>query len=288
MPRPMTRAVMILTCGLTAPNTCHDRDCDSSASSCRALGGEIDADHDGLRDAAEAALARRFAPVVVLHRDDPFRPASVAWLQSRLRTRLAEGMEIPRQARTGSSRPEDWVCYVHAYPSAAGVMLQYWFYYPYNDGPFVLDHDSDWERITVALDSGHRPLGAWTARHENKEPGVWRPWSEVRTHAGTHPVVLSALGTHATLFEATEGGWVDRGGHCHSLEACRHPTWKTWEGSGLRALPDRGAGTPSWQYEGFRWGSRSLIPGRSAPRSPGRQRGFCALGLAACCGLPTE
>lgn len=96
-----------------------------------------DVDRDGLRDDEEAAIALRFAPIVTLHAADWTRPASVAWVGLRggaFGSKPWDGAH--GQAKSGSADPADWVTYVHVCPAGyGGVIVQYWFFYPYNDGP---------------------------------------------------------------------------------------------------------------------------------------------------------
>ena len=146
-----------------------------------------DDDRDGLLDSREEALAQRFAPIVILHHLDVHRPASAPWLVARAdvfgetnKTVLAgstlaartEGQRFSEETQRGSRDAKDWTTYVHVYPSAdGGVNVQYWFFYPFSNGPLFFDHDTDWEHLTVELDAKDRPLGAHLAQHENDHPG---------------------------------------------------------------------------------------------------------------------
>jgi hypothetical protein len=247
----------------------------------------LDADGDGLLDAEELELGRRFAPLVTLHANDKARPASVDWL----RARAARKRTSPRLAgyntgiRRGSSNPADWVTYLHVLPAhPSGVLVQYWFFYPFNDGPFFLGHEADWEHITVELDEARQPVGVWASRHDDNAPGRFRPWASLRKLHGTHPEILSALGTHASYFDLEEVPWYDRAGRCPSLEGpCRHLRWKTWQGGGLRPMGERQAPLDLASMEHSRpWGLQSLLPGCSAPLGPAFQPGWCAGGAPGC------
>jgi hypothetical protein len=196
----------------------------------------------------------------------------------------ATGRSLDDETRKGSARRDDWVTYVDVYPRVAGgVQVEYWFYYPYNDGPLFFKHESDWEHVTVRLDGEGRPLGAWLARHEDNDPGPYFQWSRLRT-SGEHPVVLSARGTHATYADAADLPWFESAGACPDLGACDNPVWHTWEGGGLFRLDDLPRKTVAGVALRFpgRWGAAGFLPGTSAPRGPMFQAGHCAGGFASC------
>lgn len=246
-----------------------------------------DLDEDGLLDDEEDALARRFAPVVILDRRDANRPASVPWLLRTAEDGPGPSFSVPVRARPGATDPQDWTAYVHVFPHAdGGISIQYWFYYPYNDGPLFFDHDSDWEHVTVRLGEDRMPLGAHLARHEDDHPGPFWPWARLR-RSGDHPVVLSALGTHATYADVNDAAWYERTSACTDVDDCDDPIWRTWEG-GLPNIGERNhplALGDVLTYAG-RWGTERVLPGTSAPFGPLHHRGFCSDGLRACAGPP--
>src|ERR1700752_91541 len=90
------------------------------------------------------------------------------------------------------------------------IGLEYWFYYPYNSYPTLVNtglidgapiegdhitpdlHQGDWEHVTVLLDARSRaPLWLYTARHASE--GHFYAWGTT-PHAGTHPLVQAAYG----------------------------------------------------------------------------------------------
>jgi hypothetical protein len=92
--------------------------------------------------------------------------------------------------------------------------LEYWFYYPYNYYPAVVQpklmqatplagdrldvdlHQGDWEHVDVLLDPHTlKPLWLYMARHGFE--GRFEPWSSVTLDDG-HPVVQAAYGGHPT------------------------------------------------------------------------------------------
>jgi len=259
-----------------------------------------DEDRDGLPDALEQELARRFAPIVVLDREDWNRPASIPWVLARggfteTQPAVMHAGLVPAPGpsgaapfsaptRRGSDDPQDWTTYVHVYPRADGeINLQYWFYYPYNDGPAFFDHESDWEHVTVRVDREGSPRGLYLAHHEENNPGAYRAWGRVRRE-GDHPVVLSALGTHASYARAADMPFFERAGACADLDRCAGPVWRTWEGGGLADLGERAAPRILPEVIGFpgRWGASGLLPGTSAPVGPAQAVGFCHAGFDSC------
>jgi len=252
-----------------------------------------DVDQDGLPDTVEAALAARFAPAVILDPQEANRPASIGWLFSRIGGvgRLAAERErFPAEVRAGSADPRDWVTYVHVYPRTDGrINIQYWFFYPYNEGPLFFDHDSDWEHITVDVDPGGAPRGVYFAQHGNNNPGVYRAWNEVRKVGGTiggttgeHPLVLSARGTHASYADQASLAWFEHASSCAAADRCSDQVWRTWLGGGLVNIGERTAplGAPEALAYAGRWGSPGrFLRSRSAPPGPLQQSGFSSGGF---------
>ncbi len=197
-----------------------------------------DADRDGVADALESAIAKRYAPVVILDPGERYRPASIDWLAGRLpgggptdRPRalslmLAQlghgGAQFTEAVRSGSGDPRDWVTYVHVYPRVdGGLSVQYWFFYPYNHAPLpFFNHEGDWEHVTVELQANGDPRGVSFAQHRNNDPGEYRSWAAVR-RVGEHPIVLSARGTHASYPDQRSVAWFDRASSCVGVRRLR-------------------------------------------------------------------
>jgi len=96
----------------------------------------------------------------------------------------------------GSTNPADWKVYGHVYKNAlGGVNVQYWYFFPYNDGPSGFNHESDWEHINVRLAADYSVSGVHFAHHSNV---TYYPKAEVQWHGTTHPVVWVADGSHAS------------------------------------------------------------------------------------------
>jgi hypothetical protein len=267
------------------------------------------------------ALLARFAPLVLLAPGERALPANVEWYLSRARLdpeparapepaqRMAQASllgdwdaflrEMGRQvarlrpnlaARPGSADPRDWVVYGHVYRAKDdGLLVQYWFFYPFNDFHVLFDHEGDWEHVTVRLDSLLRPVGAWFARHRWSAPGKWFPWAALERE-GDHPVVLSARGSHASYAGPGDVLWWDRA--CPTTapaDAARHgcTLWRTWSAeaggivdTGARDRPHLHAAFVAWPGQ---WGAVGWFRRDSGgPRGPAFQAGWCSEGGADC------
>ncbi len=281
--------------------------------SARPLG---DQDGDGLDDAAEDALLARFAPVVLLHPTEPARPGSTDWILGRAELEPAPGprprvlaasvlgllarpkrVEDPAarlhpaaHARAGSADPADWVVYGHAYPAAGGgVLLQYWFFYPFNDAYGVFDHEGDWEHVTVRLGTGRSPEGVNFAAHYDSSPGVFVRWGAL-AREGEHPIVRAARGTHASYPALGDAPIWDR--LCDATDAASAASagcavWRTGPGSGgLVNLGERSAPRVPFLAWPGRWGATGVLGMDSRndpPPGPAFQLGWCAGGAPGGC-----
>jgi hypothetical protein len=271
-----------------------------------------DTDGDGLPDAQEDLLLRRYAPTALVSADEPSFPASIPWI--RARNDIAQdgprvlGLVVPRHpfsglARKGSRDPKDWVVYGHAFPKdGGGVVLQYWFYFPFNVGPMVFfDHESDWEHVSVELDSHLRPTDFILARHDDNAPGVRVPWAQVPKE-GNHPFSLVARGSHAAYLTKQEAPFWEKVTDCARrsdgtpvLEGCPVIAWRAGEEDGRlspivnvgeRTLPrlEKDHDGFFMHYSGL-WGDPAILQLFSAaPPGPPFQAGFCAGAIDGFCG----
>lgn len=134
----------------------------------------------------------------------------------------------------------------------------YWFFYPYNGwstlgGRLVERHEGDWEHMVVQLDGRDHLIGTAYGQHECplKPRGA--------SFAGTHPIVFSALGGHASyptngrlgsgkhVFECTNGWKLYDLPHSALYDTTgKGKVWRTWENvDEVRAEPWYGFGG-SW------------------------------------------
>jgi hypothetical protein len=199
----------------------------------------------------DQTLLERFAPVVAVRRQaqkcgdgERFRPVTVDVIFDRTDVVLRDaGDNIVKRAPTASDladlgedywidlpgnalKPgchyEKWFRRLAASPSIYGrvtkeqdrLVLQYWFYWVYNQWNDV--HESDWEMIQLLFDT-HDVDKAMTARpalyayaqHEGVEYAE-RGEDKVQIVDGTHPVVYASEGSHASYFSATR--WFGKSG----------------------------------------------------------------------------
>lgn len=264
---------------------------------------EGDRDADGLDDAEEDALLARYSPIALVAQDDPSLPASIDWLRSREELHLdgprVFGALVPRRqfsddTRRGSAATADWTVYGHAYAGENGdLILQYWFYYPFNDAPLspLFDHESDWEHVSVVLDRFRRPREFALARHDHNAPGVRFPWDRV-PRDGDHPWFSVAAGTHAAYLDREEAPFWERVADCPrgpdgtpKLDGCPVVAWRSGPGqpAAILNVGERGAPRLSTGSDGFLmayaglWGAPAAgNVGSAAPAGPPFQRGFCA------------
>lgn len=105
--------------------------------------------------------------------------------------------------------------YAHAFRNDEGnISIQYWLFFPYNEAPSVagvkLNHEGDWEHVTVRLNAEQTLDRVYFASHNNEGKAhapsdlsfttgdqTVLPYSEA--DGVTHPVVYQAKGTHASF-----------------------------------------------------------------------------------------
>lgn len=160
-----------------------------------------------------------------------------------------------------------WRAYVHVKSSVVvtgGYDIQYWFFYPYNDAAADFNHEADWEHITVTADSAGNFQSAWYAQHDS---GVRYTASQLRWVNGTHPVVYSAQGTHASY--PGPGTW--DGPVVPDYAADGGPVWTTE--SNLLNVGERSAPLNSALFlkYGGRWGEIGEFDFTSGPPTPSFQ-----------------
>jgi hypothetical protein len=111
---------------------------------------------------------------------------------------------------TGSVRTS----YGRVVRTAGYTVLQYWYFYPFNDwrSTFygVNDHEADWETVTVYLvddpdahttPDGLRPAWVAASAHDVGGPDLRRRWDDpLLRREGDHPVVYPGAGSHSGAF----------------------------------------------------------------------------------------
>jgi hypothetical protein len=143
------------------------------------------------------------------------------------------------------------------------LAVQYWFYWYYND--WNNKHESDWEFISLLFEASSiddalatEPISVGYAQHEGGERADWD--SSKLERAGSHPVVYSSAGSHASYFGSALylGRSGSEGFGCDNTDG---PTNRF--DPAVVVLPDRvddPADELAWlAYEG-RWGERQNGP----------------------------
>jgi hypothetical protein len=140
--------------------------------------------------------------------------------------------------------------------------ITYWFFYAFNDAPKptnMFDHEGDWERISIQLDSKNRAVTVAYYQHTGY---CTVPWKQAGKHDG-HPLAYSARGTHATYpkagsFPIAHGLATDATG--------RGAGWATY--SHLA-----NARTQGWFGYGGAWGEVGEGSDSTGPLGPSRFKG---------------
>lgn len=121
--------------------------------------------------------------------------------------RVRDGAVYVRVRRKAGPRPDnspDPFDAVGQYGRRTTILIQYWYFYPYDDwvspviaGQLRQRHESDWEAVTVGL-ANDGPLFVAFSQHCG---GQWYAWNDVRVAANPaprlHPLVVVARGSQA-------------------------------------------------------------------------------------------
>ncbi|MDH5520327.1 MAG: Vps62-related protein [Acidimicrobiia bacterium] len=155
------------------------------------------------------------------------------------------------------------------------LALQYWFYWYYND--WNNKHESDWEGIQLLFSASTieealstEPDSVGYAQHEGGERVDWE--SSRLTREGTHPVVYSSAGSHASYIGSALylGRAASEGFGCDNTEG---PSDRL--APDVVVLPDSVSDPSSplaWLGYNGRWGERQEGPfnGPTGPAAKGR------------------
>ncbi len=157
------------------------------------------------------------------------------------------------------------------------TIIQYWFFY--YDNPWWNHHEGDWEMVQVILNVNGDPVYVDYAQHDDRLPfadgGSKRVWADAEKVGVTHPVVYTALGSHASYFKPyiyrlpfQNLGLVD-----YTIPHVSQPITPT-----INMLPVRGnysTCNKPYQWPCFlgHWGAEGLIPliDQDGGPSPARQ-----------------
>jgi hypothetical protein len=196
---------------------------------------QVDSDSDGIADMIEEQIALNFVPTLQFKSGEEFFPVNVEYHISNsdlmlktsagdqtissdptielistytsgdyyLNNRLGGLSEISADyTDKRSSLPI--VSYARVTPSLNSYIVQYWFFYAFNEGP-LNEHEGDWEMVEVIVDpSGENALSASYSQHIS---GQTASWGDVEKVDGSHPIVYVALGSHANYFRSYQGNF---------------------------------------------------------------------------------
>ncbi len=90
--------------------------------------------------------------------------------------------------------------YVHVVRSGGQIVIEYWLFYIYNNGP-LNDHQGDIEVVEVFLDNAGNAQTVLLSQHGAGQNAAWGDVEKV----DNHPVVYVAEGSHANYFRSYQG-----------------------------------------------------------------------------------
>lgn len=130
---------------------------------------------------------------------------------------------------------------------APGAWITYWLFYGYNDFTARVNHEGDWERVSVYLDRNNRAVGVYYSAHH----GGCRKLGKL----SGRPVAFVAKGSHANYPKpGTNTYWQD-----HASD--QGETWATQKN--LRKLTDQ-----PWYGYGGGWGQVGEFSDTTGPLGP--------------------
>ncbi|MGD2077238.1 MAG: hypothetical protein PVH18_02585 [Chloroflexota bacterium] len=154
------------------------------------------------------------------------------------------------------------------------LVLQYWFFYAYNDWGTghggVNDHEGDWEMIALYFRDNTPRYIAYSAHTGGPEYYSWDA-AEVTKVGGTHPVVYVGCGSHANYFHSTAHDMFSYTDFAfgNSAIAIGSDTGVPWgKPADLRAQSWALNYSGGWGAMVKRFGSSSLAPGAQSPVGP--------------------
>ena len=165
--------------------------------------------HSGLRDFKKGTLRHARVGLTARLLDVAFRISLVT--RGRVPGGTAAAAAVAYRAMLDTA--PDPVYYGRVVRNQYYTILQYWFFYAYNDYRSHFqggnDHEADWEFVSVFLDEGvpGEPTVAWAAyaTHALQGADLRRRWDDPEVErVGEHPVVYVGAGSHASYFAGGE------------------------------------------------------------------------------------
>jgi hypothetical protein len=127
------------------------------------------------------------------------------------RGRVASGTEARAEVQYRPHRAVDeHACYTRAFRQDGYLVLQYWFFYAFNDwrsrAHGVNDHEADWEQVTIFCaerDGEVTPKWVVYSAHDEQGDDLRRRWDDPDiTRVGDQVVVFAGLGSHSGAYLA--------------------------------------------------------------------------------------
>lgn len=91
------------------------------------------------------------------------------------------------------------VTYARCIEVGTDIVLQYWYFYLYNDAPNK--HEGDWEMVSLKLDATTSPPQPRRAGYSSHDDGYRRQWPEMEFAPDGRPYVYIGRGSHAAYFQ---------------------------------------------------------------------------------------
>ena len=165
------------------------------------------------------------------------------------------------------AQKSEWRVYAHVSKSAyktAAYDVQIWTFYAYNDSVGGVNHEADWEHVTISVTAELDFVSAYYSAHH--EGGRFDDAAKLEWIDRTHPVGYSADGSHAIYESPGEHPSAVPGFPDHAYTG--GPTWQTWKNA--INIGERGAvlNDQDWaKYDG-RWGEVGNLEDTSGPVGP--------------------
>jgi hypothetical protein len=125
------------------------------------------------------------------------------------RGRVASGTEARAEVQYRPHRRKDeHTCYTRCFRQDRYLVLQYWFFYAFNDwrsrAHGVNDHEADWEQVTIFCaerDGDVTPKWVVYSAHDEQGDDLRRRWDDPDiTRIGDQVVVFAGLGSHSGAY----------------------------------------------------------------------------------------
>jgi hypothetical protein len=144
-------------------------------------------------------------------------------------------------------------------PGHPGFVVQYWFFYYFNQFNDV--HEGDWEGMQISFDAGDAaqalkdgPSQIALFQHAGGERADWDDTKVQKS--GTHPIVYPAAGSHATFYD--NAIYIQNGSHGSGVGCDNTSSDLTESDPAPIIIPTTAAPGSEFQWLGFlgHWGQR--------------------------------